>query len=108
MINLEDPATTGATVYQASSEGREQEAGFFVPEGRVELTAQNQEVGGISNDVMKGNVDLIGPKGQHSLFGVRSAHFTRIVSAAGAKPIWCGAVRRRLAGVSRWPYLPYH
>lgn len=39
-----------------------EETETFTPEGQVELTAQNQQVGGIDNDVLKGDVRLSGSK----------------------------------------------
>ena len=55
-----DPNQTYATREQAA---RQDEVQSFVPEGEFELTAQNQQVGGIDNDVLKGNLEMSGRKG---------------------------------------------
>ncbi|MDX1617756.1 MAG: hypothetical protein R3224_03145 [Balneolaceae bacterium] len=41
-----------------------QETNTLIPAGQAELTAQNQSVGGVDNDVLRGNVRLSGRQGE--------------------------------------------
>ncbi len=52
-----------AVASQSGSAGQEE---TWMPSGRVQLSARNQEVGGVKNDALSGNVRLSGQKGNVS------------------------------------------
>jgi len=55
-----------------SQSGNATEQDTWMPSGRVQLSARNQEVGGVSNDALSGNLRLSGQKGNvsYSAYGL--------------------------------------
>lgn len=54
------------------------QANTLIPRGQVEFSAQNQEVGGLGNDLLRGNVRLSGNKGniRYSAYGLLTSEET--------------------------------
>ncbi|MDR8390648.1 hypothetical protein NC796_05840 [Aliifodinibius sp. S!AR15-10] len=65
-----DPNITVSRGSNVELSGGQEET--FAPQGQVELTAQNQQVGGIGNDVLKGDIRLSGGKDniRYSAYGL--------------------------------------